>query len=131
MERSIAESYCSCMQKKIEARYPNSDDAGKFDKNSEWAKEMAVECLGDNVPSNTSSSSKSSGWTRKQELEFVDQCVPAAMKNGLGELDAQSYCDCMQYKIEKLYPDYGDANRLIDMESPSMKRMVKDCLLEN
>lgn len=48
------------------------------------------------------------------------------------ELDAQSYCDCMQDKLEKKYPNSGDPELLtLDMDSPAMKTMVNDCLLKD
>lgn len=133
MARKTAEDYCNCMQKKLEARYPNSDDVGNFQQDSPEAKKMALDCLGmddDSSPASNKTSS-SSGWSRKEEMQFVDECVNAAVKQGMEELDAQSYCDCMQFKLEKIYPDYREANTLTsaDMNSPSMKKMIKECLL--
>ncbi len=91
-------------------------------------KTMVNECLGVKEQS-----SSSSGWSRKDELDFVNSCVREAKKGGMEELDAQSYCDCMQYKIEKLYPNINDASRLTerDLQSPSMKKMIEDCKMEH
>lgn len=132
MQKKMAEDYCNCMQKKLEARYPNSEDVSNFKQDSPEAKKMALDCLGmDSDAEPAAKTSSSSGWSRKEELQFVDECVNAAVKGGMEELDAQSYCDCMQFKLEKIYPDYREANKLTsaDMNSPSMKKMIKECLL--
>ena len=128
--RDWAETYCSCTLVKMQDKYPDSRDVKDFSLTSSWAQDMVADCKAEAERSapkvNTSTSKK--GWSQKEIMEFVDECVPAAMKNGLGELDAQSYCDCMQYKIEKIYPDYAEANRSVNMNTASMKRMVQDCL---
>lgn len=110
LDRSKAQTYCNCMLRKLTAKYPDVKDAAKIDMESPSINKMAEDCLGEGTQN--SSSSTSTGWSRKQELEFVSTCVKAAQKEGMEYLDAQSYCDCMQYKIEKLYPVYADANRL-------------------
>jgi len=123
-----AQTYCNCMLRKLSTKYPDINDI-----NMEGAdiKIMATQC--EETAIKTSSSS-SQGWTRKQELDFVNSCVREAKKAGMkDELDAQSYCDCMQYKIEKLYPSYAEANRLTeaDLKKPSMQKMIDDCLPEH
>ena len=70
--------------------------------------------------------SRSTGWSAKDVRDFVSECVPAAAKNGLTNAQATDYCECMQQKIERQYPDINDAAR-IDMESPEMQQMVQDC----
>jgi hypothetical protein len=122
MSRSVSESYCNCMQKKIERAYPNSAHVSRFDQNSAQAMEWAQECLG----LKSSSKSSSNGWSRKDELDFVNSCVTEAESKGMESLDAQSYCDCMQYKLEKLYPDVSSLLNL-DFTSPAMKRLVREC----
>lgn len=130
MSRSVSEDYCNCMQQKLERLYPNSAQVSRFKQDSPEAIEMAQDCLGLNDKKSTSSSS---GWSRKDELDFVNDCVDAAEKQGMEYLDAQSYCDCMQFKIEKIYPDFRDASRLTDADlaTPSMKKMIRDCLPGN
>jgi hypothetical protein len=66
------------------------------------------------------------GWSSKDVRDFVDNCAPEAEKNGLTRFEALDYCECMQKKIERLYPDINDAAR-IDMKSERVKQMVRDC----
>ena len=74
--------------------------------------------------------SSSGGWSSAEVDAFVSECVPAAEKNGLSRAQATEYCECMQVKIEKMYPDVNDA-ATIDMESPKMQQMVRDCAPRN
>lgn len=124
-----ASSYCNCMLRKLSAQYPDINDAQRINMESPSMKAMVNDCLG----IGKSSASTSSGWSRKDQLDFVNSCVREAKRGGMEDLDAQSYCDCMQYKIEKLYPDINDANKLTeaDLNSPSMKKMIRDCKMEN
>lgn len=128
LEKSKAQTYCNCMLRKLTTKYPDVADAAKIDMESPSMKTMVNDCLGVKEQS-----SSSSGWSRKDELDFVNSCVREAKKGGMEDLDAQSYCDCMQYKIEKLYPNINDASRLTerDLQSPSMKKMIEDCKMEH
>lgn len=121
------------MLRKLTTKYPDKNDAARINMESPEIKTMISDC-GGVATQNSSTSSSSQGWTRKQELDFVNSCVREAKKAGMkDELDAQSYCDCMQYKIEKLYPSYAEANRLTeaDLKKPSMQKMIDDCLPEH
>lgn len=130
MEKGMAQTYCNCMLRKLSTQYPDIKDAEKLDMESPSLQAMAKTCLGVKESESTTSSQ---GWSRSQELAFVNSCVREAVKGGMEDLDAQSYCDCMQYKIEKLYPKYADANRLTesDLAKPSMKKMIENCLSEH
>lgn len=70
------------------------------------------------------------GWSAAEARAFVSECVPAAEKNGLSRSQATEYCECMQTKIERQYPDVNDAAS-IDMESAQMQQMVRDCAPRN
>jgi hypothetical protein len=63
-------------------------------------------------------------------MAFVSNCVSTAINGKMEEGLAKRYCDCMQVKMEVLYPDIRDAAALTDadMATPSMQRIIKDCL---
>jgi len=65
------------------------------------------------------------GWSSQVVRAFVDNCVEEA-ENGLTPSEALDYCECMQKKIERMYPDANDLESL-DMESPRVKQMIEDC----
>jgi ATP-dependent Lon protease len=107
------------MQEKIEARYPDVDDAAKIsdtDINSpEWQKEIKA-CL-------------ASSWTKSQREEFLSECINTA-KESKGQEKAKSYCECMLFKIEKKYPNADDASNITeaDLKSESWQKIIKGCL---
>lgn len=68
----------------------------------------------------------SDGWPSSERVAFVKECVPAAEKKGLTYSQASDYCECMQKKIERAYPDINEAAK-IDMSSPRLQQMVEDC----
>jgi hypothetical protein len=68
----------------------------------------------------------SSGWSSKDVNDFNTSCIESAV-SGMDRSTATRYCECMQVKLEKLYPNPNDAAN-IDLESNSMKQMVQDCL---
>ena len=116
------------MQKKVEKKYPDAADADKLSLADQDVKDMIADCR----KAAGIGTSSSDGWSRKDQLDFVNSCVNKAVKGGMEELDAQSYCDCMQDKLEKKYPNSGDPELLtLDMDSPAMKTMVNDCLLKD
>ena len=126
--RDWAESYCSCSLKKMQAKYPDIRDLKDFSMSSSFAQQMVEDCKAE-----ATRGTAKAGWSERNLKDFVDECVNEAIKKGADELDAQSYCDCMQYKLEKIYPDYRDVERLTmeDLSTPSMKKMIRDCKLEN
>ncbi len=72
-------------------------------------------------------SNSSSKWSSRDVKDFVSSCTSEAEKGGMGRSAASNYCECMQVKLEKLYPNPNDAGD-IDINSSSMQKMVKDCL---
>jgi hypothetical protein len=80
-----------------------------------------------NDDSRNSSNNNNDGWSARDINDFVTSCVNSASDGGMARSAAQRYCDCMQRELEKRYPDPVDAAR-IDIESPDMQQLVKDCL---
>ena len=82
-----------------------------------------------NNQDNTNSNSGAS-WSSAEVDAFVTNCVSTAVGGGMQQSKADTYCTCMQRKFETLYPNVNDAGKLTaeDMNSPSMQRLVKDCL---
>jgi hypothetical protein len=69
----------------------------------------------------------SGGWTSAERHEFVSNCVNTAVSGGMESPRAQSYCDCMQVKLERMYPRSSDVVN-IDVESTEMQNMMRNCL---
>jgi hypothetical protein len=72
-------------------------------------------------------SSGGGSWSSSEINQFVSTCTDAAEKGGMQRSVAAKYCDCMQVKLEKMYPNAADAGG-IDVESPAMKKEIMDCL---
>ena len=74
-----------------------------------------------------------SSWSSNDINEFVSNCVSTAVQGGMSQELSEKYCSCIQQKIEQLYPDPKDAGNITDeqMNSPSMKSMVRGCLTGN
>ena len=66
-------------------------------------------------------------WSRSDVNIFVDNCVSEAVKGGMQRTKATDYCECMQRKLEVLYPNSADVGNL-DVESPNIKDMINKCL---
>src|SRR5687767_4901523 len=119
MSADSARFYCYCMQEKIEAKYPDTADANKITETElsspEWVKEIRS-CIGGT-------------WTKIDHEEFVTSCVNSA-KASLGETKAKSYCECMMFKIEKIYPNANDAGKLSaeDFKTEHWQKLIKGCL---
>lgn len=78
----------------------------------------------------TDNNNSGGGWTQANVTEFVSNCVTSAANGGMQTGTAQTYCDCMQRHIEKMYPNPQDAGQLskTDLETPAMKRKIQECL---
>ncbi len=71
------------------------------------------------------------GWTIATREKYIDECAGAAMKK-ISRSQAQSYCECMQEKIEKKYEmTLAEANNATTMqeklEEPAVKADVVKC----
>lgn len=119
MSNDSARFYCYCMQEKMEVKYPNVTDANKITANElsspEWIKEIKS-CLGGTWPAN-------------ERTEFLNSCVNSAKAN-LGETKAKNYCECMMFKIEKIYPDANEAAKITaeDFKTDYWQKLIKGCL---
>lgn len=119
MSDDSARSYCYCMQEKMEAKYPDIADASKITAKDlaspEWVKEIKS-CIG-------------STWSKKDHEEFVTSCINSA-KASLGETKAKNYCECMVFKIEKIYPNATDADKITaeDFKTESWQKLIRGCL---
>lgn len=119
LSRDSARFYCFCMLEKVEAKFPDIEDASKITDDElakpEWQKEI-VECL-------------SGTWSGENREAFLSNCVRVATEN-VGEKKAQSYCECMLFKVEKMYPKEEDAAKISeeDLTSEFWKKMVKSCM---
>ncbi len=69
------------------------------------------------------------GWPQNERDDFMNNCVPAAEKNGVTNDVATRYCQCMLDKIEAKYPDVNQAARLTDEELQDVMKQYRDgCL---
>jgi hypothetical protein len=146
-KQDIGKKICPCALNKYEKKYASLSEANRAGEGE--AKKMRKECAeemnndtdnsdndgndkGSNDNEKNKSDDASSGWPESDKKDFVTNCVSEAEKKGMEYLDAQSYCDCMQYKLEKLYPSINDSRlKSLNLESPSIKRMIKSCLPGN
>ncbi|MGQ0739761.1 MAG: hypothetical protein ACT4OJ_11920 [Bacteroidota bacterium] len=70
---------------------------------------------------------KSGGWSSSDVNIFVDNCADEAVKGGMQRGKATDYCECMQRKLEVMYPNSQDVGN-INVDSDEMQAMVKKCL---
>jgi len=75
-------------------------------------------------------SCKTKGWPAADKKEFLTTCTAAAVRGGMENAKANSYCDCMQKKLEAKYPDVKQASKVTEqeMQSDAWIKEVKDCL---
>jgi hypothetical protein len=112
--------FTACKNKAKASRETESTDTKTKDNSRDNNKDNT-----DNNSSNTDYNS-SGGWTSAQVSEFVDNCVSEAEKEW-SHSAAQSYCTCMQQKLERKYPNANDAAGLTE-NSPELKEMAEKCL---
>jgi hypothetical protein len=103
--------------------YRTVDDEKESDRDADYKDDRRKD---DSYEKETEKDYSSGGWSSADVRSFVSECVPEAAKNGLTREQATEYCECMQVKIERMYPDINDAAK-IDMESPKIQQMVLDC----
>ncbi len=119
MSQDSAKYYCYCMLEKVEAAYPDPIEAGKLTADNfnspEWKKIIAG-CLG-------------GYWKLHERKEFMSSCIDAA-KASIGEEKANSYCECMMFKIENRYHSYTEASKITTetLSSPVWKKIIQSCL---
>jgi len=119
MSNDSARFYCFCMQEKLEIKYPDTSDAFKITADEmatpEWKKEVRNCLVGT--------------WTKANRDEFLNSCTNAA-KEGLGADKAKNYCECMLFKMEKIYPNPDDAAKVSseDLKTDYWKNLIKSCI---
>ncbi len=69
-------------------------------------------------------------WSSKDITDFTSSCEREAIRAGLENVKAVSYCNCMQVKMQKQYPNVKDAAKVSkeDLEKPAMQAQIKECL---
>ena len=68
-------------------------------------------------------------WTATNRNNFMKSCIPAA-KAGMSEDSAKYYCYCMLGKIEVMYPNPADADKVTqaELQTSEWKNMIRACL---
>ena len=120
MSQDSARFYCYCMLEKVEAKYPTVELASQITEadmqSEEWMKDIKS-CLG--------------GYWKSEEREaFLTNCTSSAEKGGISKEKAQTYCECMLYKVEVRYPNPVDAAELTPeiLATPAWQKILKGCL---
>ena len=108
----------------------SKDDYNSGDKSSDKDKDKDNTDQNKDNNGNTDNNNSRGSWSSVEVDAFITNCVSSAVNGGMQRTKADSYCNCMQRKLETLYPNVNDAGSLTeeDMNSPSMQRLVKDCL---
>lgn len=73
---------------------------------------------------------RGSSWTSSQRRTYIEGCASVA-KQSMSSSKANSYCECMQGKMEKKYKmSYAQANKLTaeDFSTPEAKAEIQECL---
>lgn len=107
----------------------NKDDYSSDDKDSKDNKDADYKDDRDKEETTDRDNNDSGGgnWSKSDVNIFVDNCVSEAVKGGMQRTKATDYCECMQRKLEVLYPNSADVGNL-DVESPNIKDMINKCL---
>ncbi|HUR66317.1 MAG TPA: hypothetical protein VMZ03_08180 [Chitinophagaceae bacterium] len=78
-------------------------------------------------PKEEETTNTSSDWNSSDVSAFVDNCTSEAVRKGMQQQKASDYCNCMQRKLEVMYPKKAEVAGL-DIESPTIKSMIQKCL---
>jgi hypothetical protein len=116
--------FAACNNDKAATKEETKSTSNKEDSRDDKSSKDDNSSNDDNSSREDNSSSK--GWSVMEVNQFVNSCVGEAEK-GMTRATAQKYCECMQVKIEKMYPVAMEAAG-IDMNSDEVKQMVMDCL---
>jgi hypothetical protein len=137
MGQEKARAYCSCMQQKLEKKYPNYTDANKAINvpgamQTPEMQAMVQECLNGNSLNNNSKNNMGAtggNWTREQHQQFVQGCsITAQQQQGMTAQQANAYCDCMTTKVEQKYT-FEEASHLTpqDFQTTEWQNAAADC----
>jgi len=133
----LGKKVCPCALQKFAAKYSSYAEADKAPESEgrkigqDCVRELNLDPGNNNNPINNDDQGDYSngGWSSGEVKKFVRDCMGAAMKNGMQELDAQSYCDCVQDQIAKIYPTAAAADRMTqaDLASPRIQSIINGC----
>jgi hypothetical protein len=73
------------------------------------------------------SSCSSNGWTESAKEDFLNGCLRTAKIQGV--MNSEDYCNCMQVKVEKKFPDFRDFEALPAAELQSIAKTCADSAL--
>ncbi len=107
----------------------NSDDKDSKDRDSKEADYQDDRDSRDKeeVSDRDDNDSGNGGWPASSVKVFVDNCADEAVRKGMQRSKAVDYCECMQRKLEILYPNEADVANL-DVNAPNIKAMIEKCL---
>lgn len=113
-----ARYYCYCMQERLEKRFPDVADIEKMADtlmDMPEVRKMATECV-------------QGTWSGEDRETFLAKCIDKA-KGKVEEQKAWIYCECMLFKVEKIFPTLKEADKLTSSElaTPAWKKRVQDC----
>jgi hypothetical protein len=143
-KQALGKKVCACALDKFEKKYTSLDEANKKGGEADGER-MGKECVNEmnintnnddnnsnEVTDNDKSNYAEKGWPAFEVRDYVTSCVGEAIKSGMNKYDAQSYCECMQVKMEKKFPDIKVAGRLSEEEIVSIsKKFAPGCLEEH
>lgn len=120
MSVDSARFYCYCMQEKVEEKYPTVDEASKIteaEMESSAFQEYIKNCL-------------NGFWSTAERSEFLTNCISSAKAGGISGEKANSYCECMLFKVEIKFPNPLDTNKLTSelLSTPEWKKILQGCL---
>ncbi len=128
VEDELLDRFCSCFLEKFQA---NFSSYAEFNKNSthEDGVKVGRECRLQLTDGKSGNETLGDTWSAKDVRDYVDNCVPGAMENGLSREKATQYCTCMQQKLEKNYPDPKDLIKMSEKEIMDIStKLAGDCL---
>lgn len=70
------------------------------------------------------------GWPKASRDEFISSCVREAVNAGQTRSISERYCECMLEKMEGLYPDVNEVERLTEDDINRVVNRYKDKCLE-
>ena len=108
--------FASCNNKKADDRKTETKEEKTTEKSDDKDK-----------PKEEETTNTSSDWNSADVSAFVDNCTAEAVRKGMQEKKASDYCNCMQRKLEVMYPKKAEVANL-DIESPTIKSMIEKCL---
>ena len=139
-QQALGKKICPCALDKFEKRYASLSDVNEKAEEAE-GKKYGKECAEEmNINSNNvnkdandnTGNSTATNWPDYEVSAYLKTCVSGVVNNGMNKYDAQSYCECMQIKMEKRFPDIKVVEGLTEGEILSIsKKYAPGCLQEH